>query len=201
MPEMTLWLARHGQSTVNAGAQSDMDAPLTELGWQQARSLADAVGQQPDLVITSPLLRARQTAMPWLERWPATPQEIWPIQEFVYLSPARCVGSTAQSRRPWVAKYWECADPAYVDGADAESFAAFIARVRAFELRLRQLAPGLVLVFGHGQFLRAFQMLLTQGLDDSAGSMRQFRAQEVAQPVGNTELLDLSAAFSLRAGG
>ena len=35
----------------------------------------------------------------------------------------------------------------------------------------------------------------------SAGSMRQFRAQEVAQPVGNTELLDLSAAFSLRAGG
>ena len=86
---MTLWLVRHGQSTVNAGAQSDMDAPLTELGWQQARSLADAVGQQPDLVITSPLLRARQTAMPWLERWPATPQEIWPIQEFVYLSPAR----------------------------------------------------------------------------------------------------------------
>ena len=198
---MTLWLVRHGHSTVNAGAQSDMDAPLTELGWQQARSLADAVGQQPDLVITSPLLRARQTAMPWLERWPATPQEIWPIQEFVYLSPARCVGSTAQSRRPWVAQYWESADPAYVDGADAESFAAFIARVRAFELRLRQLAPGLVLVFGHGQFLRAFQMLLTQGLDDSAGSMRQFRAQEVAQPVGNTELLDLSAAFSLRAGG
>ena len=66
MPEMTLWLARHGQSTVNAGAQSDMDAPLTELGWQQARDLAVTVDRQPDLVITSPLLRARQTAAPLL---------------------------------------------------------------------------------------------------------------------------------------
>lgn len=201
MPEMTLWLARHGQSTVNAGAQSDMDAPLTELGWQQASDLAATVDRQPDLVITSPLLRARQTAAPLLQRWPDTPQETWPIQEFVYLSPARCAGSTVQTRRPWVAQYWESADPAYADGADAESFAAFIARVQAFEQRLRQLAPGFVLVVGHGQFLRAFQMVLTQGLDDSAGSMRQFRAQEVAQPVRNTEVLDLSAALRLRAGG
>ena len=100
-----------------------------------------------------------------------------------------------------MAQYWESADPAYADGTDAESFAAFIARVQAFEQRLRQLAPGFVLVVGHGQFLRAFQMVLTQGLDDSAGSMRQFRAQEVAQPVRNTEVLDLSAAFRLRAGG
>lgn len=201
MPEMTLWLVRHGQSTVNAGAQSDMDAPLTELGWQQARNVAAMVGKQPDLLITSPLLRTRQTAAPLLERWPGTAQETWPIQEFSYLSPARCAGTTAQTRRPWVANYWDSADPASVDGADAESFAAFIGRVQAFEQRLHQLAPGFVLVFGHGQFLRAFQMVLTQGLDASAGAMRQFRAQEVAQPVGNTEVLDLSAAFKLRAGG
>ena len=30
VPALTLWLARHGQSTANAGAPAVADAPLTE---------------------------------------------------------------------------------------------------------------------------------------------------------------------------
>jgi broad specificity phosphatase PhoE len=60
---MTLILVRHGQTAVNAGGrlQGRIDAPLTDLGREQARAAAAAVGR-PARVVTSPLLRARQTA-------------------------------------------------------------------------------------------------------------------------------------------
>jgi broad specificity phosphatase PhoE len=76
-----LWLVRHGQSQGNvardaadlAGSQtididvSDVDVPLSELGHQQA----DAAGryfaglpadERPEVILSSPYLRARQTA-------------------------------------------------------------------------------------------------------------------------------------------
>ena len=58
-----LILVRHGQTAVNAGGrlQGRVDAPLTDLGRRQARASAAAVGT-PSKVITSPLVRARETA-------------------------------------------------------------------------------------------------------------------------------------------
>lgn len=58
---------RHGESTGNAQErlQGQADYPLTELGRAQAQALAERwlhSGVQFDRVITSPLLRARQTA-------------------------------------------------------------------------------------------------------------------------------------------
>lgn len=57
-----LILVRHGQTVLNAGArlQGRGDAPLTELGRQQAAATAAAIA--PDRVVSSPLLRARETA-------------------------------------------------------------------------------------------------------------------------------------------
>lgn len=61
-----LILVRHGQTEVNAQGrlQGHLDAPLTELGYRQAEAAARAVlgGRRPAVVVTSPLLRARQTA-------------------------------------------------------------------------------------------------------------------------------------------
>ena len=60
---MSLVLVRHGQTAVNAEGrlQGRIDAPLTALGRRQAEASAAAVGAF-DRVVTSPLLRARETA-------------------------------------------------------------------------------------------------------------------------------------------
>ena len=76
-------------------------------------AVARRVDRPPDLLIVSPFLRARATADPIQARWPATRCETWPIQELTYLSPARCRGTTAATRRPMVDAYWQRCDPDY----------------------------------------------------------------------------------------
>lgn len=77
----TLWLVRHGQSAGNVahdaayaeGAERivldhrDVDVPLSELGVKQARALGEWFGtnpdtERPDVMLSSPYLRAVQTA-------------------------------------------------------------------------------------------------------------------------------------------
>jgi broad specificity phosphatase PhoE len=194
-PDLT-WLVRHGQSASNAGlpATGHGDVPLTELGLSQARALADRVERQPDLLILSSFLRARATAEPILERFPGTPRETWPIHELTYLSPARCVGTTPATRRPWIEAYWTRCDPDYCDGADAESFGVFMGRLRDFHRRLLALDVGFAVAVGHGQFFRAYLIGLDQGFDVSPAWMRNYRATETAQPMANCEVIELAGA-------
>lgn len=58
-----LFLVRHGRTAANATGrlQGRLDLPLDDLGFQQAAAAALRVGR-PDRLISSPLLRARQTA-------------------------------------------------------------------------------------------------------------------------------------------
>jgi broad specificity phosphatase PhoE len=58
-----LILVRHGRTEANAQArlQGRLDLPLDEVGQRQAASIAERLGA-PDVLIASPLLRARQTA-------------------------------------------------------------------------------------------------------------------------------------------
>jgi broad specificity phosphatase PhoE len=77
----TLWIVRHGQSAGNVArdaaeldglatialAHRDVDVPLSALGEQQACALGDwfaglAREERPDVVLSSPYVRARQTA-------------------------------------------------------------------------------------------------------------------------------------------
>ncbi|MBQ8580017.1 MAG: histidine phosphatase family protein [Oscillospiraceae bacterium] len=62
---MRLFVARHGQTTWNAQDRvlGRTDLPLTEEGLRQAFVLAQKTAElQLDMIITSPMLRARQTA-------------------------------------------------------------------------------------------------------------------------------------------
>lgn len=76
-----LWLLRHGQSLGNVANEAsridpvdrldivdrDMDVPLSDLGVEQARAFGAWLGQQPpegqpDVVVSSPYVRATETA-------------------------------------------------------------------------------------------------------------------------------------------
>ena len=62
---MKLYIARHGETPWNVEnrVSGRTDVPLTEKGMEQARLLAhSAMGKGIEVIIASPLLRARQTA-------------------------------------------------------------------------------------------------------------------------------------------
>ena len=66
---MEIVLVRHGQPEWVKGGLNVVDPPLTDLGHRQATRLADALeNEQFDEILVSPLIRARQTAAPLLER-------------------------------------------------------------------------------------------------------------------------------------
>ena len=195
MPPAVTWLVRHGQSTSNAGlpAIGHGEVPLTALGEEQAREVARRVERQPDLLIVSPFLRAQATAEPIRARWPSVPNEIWPIQELTYLSPARCHGTTADTRRPWVEDYWRRCDPDYRDGPDAESFRSFVGRLGDFHRRLLAVDGGFVIAIGHGQFFRAYQLARPGNFASTPEWMKDYRSAETAQPMANGEVIELDA--------
>ena len=182
---------RHGQSTGNVGVPAEDLAliELTDVGRTQAQAVADGWSERPDLIVTSPYLRARDTAAPTIDRFSDTPVEVWPIQEFTYLRPSRWNRSSTAERRPFLLRYWQAGDPAYCDGEDAESFSTLLRRAEAALQRLAALPrPALVYLFAHGQFIQAVRAVVTQGELDDAGKMRGFRDRDEPR-VANAERL------------
>ncbi|WP_281718217.1 hypothetical protein [Pandoraea apista] len=91
-----------------------------------------------------------------------------------------------EQRRPWVAAFWQTADPLAVDGPGAESFAAFIGRVQTALDRLATLPAASVAMFGYGQFMQALHWWVAASpaaLD--ADAMRAFRTFDLAHPIAN----------------
>lgn len=190
-------LIRHGQGAANAGQASRDHASiaLTPLGLEQARMIAGSFSVAPDLIVASPFARAQVTAQATAATFPGTPFETWAIEEFTYLAPERCVDTTVAQRKSWVDAYWLKSDPAYRDGAGAESFHDFVARAQAFMDRLEQHPAGDIAVFSHGQYLNAVAWLLErkpQFVDGQA--MSDWRTYEINNHIQN------GAGFSLSKG-
>ena len=85
---MDLYFIRHAEavSRGSADVNADADRPLTERGHAQARALAAALQQRGvrlDVLLTSPLLRARQTGEDLLERWADPKPELRQCDELV----------------------------------------------------------------------------------------------------------------------
>ncbi|WP_181770326.1 histidine phosphatase family protein [Amycolatopsis pittospori] len=188
-----VWLIRHGESETNAGLPGGEPgvSPLTELGRRQAVEIADSLAEPPRLIVTSPFLRARQTAEPTIERFPHAEREEWPVQEFTFLGELHGQVTTTATRRPYTEAYWDRADPHHaVNGA--ESFAGLFTRTQEFLTRLGEREPGPIAVFTHGLFIRAVMWSLLTGITiPDAEAMRGFRtfADTYVVPNGNiTEL-------------
>ena len=155
-----LWFIRHGESQANAGfATSDpASIPLTDLGRRQAQVVSQLINIWPDLIITSPYIRTQETAKPTLQRFASTPHQTWPIQEFTYLAPGRCINTNRQDRKAFVKEYWTRSDPDFIDGQGAESFSGMIERVRCMWQNLCVLKnEEFIVIFTHGLFMNALR--------------------------------------------
>lgn len=189
---LTVHFVRHGESAANAGNSTSDPAliPLTEKGWAQARAVAESFAQAPGLIVTSPFERAADTAKPTIERFPGVPVEVWTVEEFTYLSPARCANTTASARKPWVDAYWGSADPDFEDGPGSESFSHLIRRARSTLIRLNSMT-GKVVIFAHGQFMQAVRWLVTYCPEMiNSDSVRDFRVFDISNPIANGECIE-----------
>ena len=65
--------------------------------------------------------RTIATARPTAERFPHVPFELWPIEEFTYLSPSRFADGTQDDRKPHAESYWKKGDAVMIDEPGAES--------------------------------------------------------------------------------
>ena len=183
---------RHGQSTANIGLPTKDFAlvPLTELGWEQARALAERWEFSPSLIAASPFLRTQQTAQPTIARFPAVPVETWPVYEFTFWDPAHWSGSEPKDMMHEVDRYWNAADPDERFGGGAESFAMMLARAEDTFARLQALdveAP--VLVFTHGHFIQALRLTVLHAGWSAHKKMEMFREFDDKRWVTNTELV------------
>lgn len=181
-------MIRHGESEANAGqpTESAHSISLTERGHAQAGAVVAALPVAPDLIVVSSYVRARQTAEPTIATYPSARVEEWPVEEFTYLSLKNALPTTAADRRPFVEEYWRRCDPNYCDGEGAESFADFISRVNTTIDRLSAVNERSIVLFSHGQFIRAIMRLALTGAEGhSQQSMREFDLFLQAVPFPN----------------
>lgn len=76
-----------------------------------------------------------------------------------------------------VDSYWEAGDQSLIDGPSAESFVKLLERAKRILDQLAHSDATSILIFSHGQFIRAVAWFIQHG--DEAGSpdmMRRFRA-------------------------
>lgn len=161
-----VFLIRHGESQSNAGqATTDPEnIELTSRGREQARRIAHYLASCApiDLIVTSPYLRAKQTARMTTAMRPfgSVTQKEWNVQEFTYLASMHQEHLTFEQRKPRVDEYWERYDPTYIDSPGSESFLQFIERAQEFMTLLRTVPYENIAVFSHEQFINAVIWLI-----------------------------------------
>ncbi|TMJ17446.1 MAG: histidine phosphatase family protein [Alphaproteobacteria bacterium] len=150
-----LWIVRHGQSAGNVASEAaqaanlgmididtrDVDVPLSELGHEQARALgrwfaALPEEQKPEIVLSSPYVRARQTARAICEAGGVGESGRQPIvderlreREFGVLD--RLTTSGIRQRHPDLADHRARLGKFYFRAPGGESWADVILRLRS----------------------------------------------------------------------
>lgn len=182
-----IWIIRHGESEGNAGLRTGQAAliKLTERGHKQAELVTKVLPSSPDLIVTSPFIRTKETAAPYLKSLDDSIHEEWPVHEFSYL--ADCDNTTIFERRPLVKVYWERNDPSYIDGQGCESLNQFFQRIDNMWKRLLGTDAKTTVVFCHGNFIRG--LLWTKLLKQSSDKMQAYHTFTNNIPVPNTAIL------------
>lgn len=184
-------LIRHGESEANAGLRTTVPAEvaITELGLAQAQAVADYIIQKPSTIVISPYLRTKQTAQPLIEKFADVSVVTWEIQEFTYLAQERCRNSTYIERKPMADEYWTRNEPAYCDGAGAESFAAFWERARQTATKIKFELPDNAVIFCHAQLMRAILWLFLEEQKVTPDLMQAFYLFMKAVTIPNAAIV------------
>jgi probable phosphoglycerate mutase len=125
------------------------------------------------------------------QRFPDVPVEVWPIQEFTFLDPARHQDTNEEDRQPNVMAYWQRQDPAFIDGFGAESFTQFFDRAREAIHRLVSRKPGgCIVIVTHGYFMQAFRLAVRFPGATDAELMANFLRFHLVNFVQNTDSLE-----------
>ncbi|HEY6583413.1 MAG TPA: histidine phosphatase family protein [Gaiellaceae bacterium] len=152
----TILLARHGESDWNQAGrwQGHADRPLTELGREQARALADRLEEtELDAVYSSDLARAQETA----EIVAATKEVAVTIdpelREVDVGSWSGLTRAEAEQRFPEGFARWQAGGEGWTDGETYEELAERV--VRAIRRIGAEHPAGRALVVAHGGSIRA----------------------------------------------
>lgn len=185
-----VWFIRHGESVSNANLPTTHPAAseLTEKGHREAECVAQAFTCKPDLIVVSPYIRARQTAVPTIDRFDPVNVAEWPIHEFSYLHPDHYSGTTGQERWPKAKAFWERMNPLEKEGNEGESFSELLVRVLAMEEQLRQTPEEFIAIFSHGLFLRAFLWVTLTGFREATNRAMEkylFFSRGISMPNGS----------------
>lgn len=163
---------RHGQTDWNLEHrfQGQSDPPLNDTGRRQAARLAERLAAQaPDLLVSSDLLRARQTAEPLARAWGLQPLLRTGLREQCFGDIEGLRVPEVQSRHPDIWGHWLQASADFALPGGGESHRQFSARVLTDVAVLAQTYPGQrLVVVTHGGVLdmlwRAAQQLPLDGL-------------------------------------
>lgn len=192
---MKIHLVRHAESEANAGGNTSDPSSilLTEKGKLQASDLLRKFTHEslPDLILVSSFIRTRQTAEPFIRKYPAIPVEIWPLHEFTFLSPSKCQNTTSQDRQLMVRDYWAKCDPYFIDGVGAESFIEFTHRITECIKKMQILNHPLVVVFTHGQVMRFIKQHFEIGNQPAQFAMEYFKDQMLKFSIPNTDVIEI----------
>lgn len=174
----TLLIVRHGRTEANASGrlQGRMDLPLDEVGRRQAREIAQAVGPV-DRVISSPLLRARETAA-------AFGQEVEVDDRWVEIDYGDLDGMLLGEVPADLWKRWRT-DPDHAP-TGGESMSVLNARVHSALADLsRDPAAGTVVVVSHVSPIKA-SVLWTLGVQSDVSELtwRMFVSQASITRIG-----------------
>lgn len=161
----TLLLVRHGETDWNRDGrwQGGSDTSLNDVGREQARSLADELDGNIDVLYSSDLTRARETAEIIARKLGLEVRVDARLRERGFGSWEGLTTPEIEERFADSHRRWRAGEGAGAD--DAETFEDFSARVNDFLADVVRLHPGEeVLVISHGGSIRVIQALAA-GLD------------------------------------
>jgi broad specificity phosphatase PhoE len=161
----TLILARHGETDWNREGrwQGHSNTSLNELGREQAQQLADELGGEVDVVYSSDLARARETAVIIAERLGLEVRVDSRLRERAFGSWEGLTHPEVEERDAEALARWRAGEG--FGALDAEPHEAFAARMGRFlEDVLERHPRERVLVITHGGSMRVIHALV-RGLD------------------------------------